>query len=206
MVTKDSTWEFRSYGSIGYDNGNFRASVSSTIFRSGKTSQTVGGLMVGLSDWTLRYENDGTPFSNWAGDGLDSFRTAAAQLSYKDWSVGFRVFTGKRDPREEGYIIPERSGFFNRLFHEVPKGIDGGFGANLPYGAVKETGERYRMGAAYVGYKGYQVGIDSYRYVGHPIQNIGAHYYAKPQRGFLSLSNSIRGFYHYQSNNQFTLW
>ncbi|WP_250206684.1 polymorphic toxin type 23 domain-containing protein, partial [Riemerella anatipestifer] len=51
-----------------------------------------------------------------------------------------------------------------------------GFGrAVYPYGFAYETGKQYRLGAAYVGWGNYRIGIDSDRYVRHPIQNIGAH-------------------------------
>lgn len=68
------------------------------------------------------------------------------------------------------------------------------------------TANKYRLGALYVGYRGIRYGINSDRYVRHPIQNHFAHNFAKPQSGFRSYSNSISPYSQFRSFNPFTLW
>ena len=82
----------------------------------------------------------------------------------------------------------------------------GTYGERMPGGFVKETGNPYRLGAAYTGYGNYRVGINSDRYVRHPIQDIGAHWYMAPQPGFYSYSNSITPYVQYRTTNSFTTW
>ena len=204
MGTGHSGWEYRSSASLSLEledeNGNFyRASLYSTSFSSGETSQRVGGASVGYNDWSARYENDGAPWGGSLGDGGDSHRTAALNLSYKEYSIGFNLFTGKR-ANYEGDFITEM------LARAYGKDTTGAYGERMPHGYVLEEGKPYRLGAAYVGYKNYRVGIDSDRYVRHPIQDIVAHHLVKKQPGFKSYSNTINGYFQYQSYNQFTLW
>ncbi|MCW0512186.1 polymorphic toxin type 23 domain-containing protein [Riemerella anatipestifer] len=79
-------------------------------------------------------------------------------------------------------------------------------GAVYPYGFAYETGKQYRLGAAYVGWGNYRIGIDSDRYVRHPIQNIGAHNIVSPQPVFQVLSNGINPYFQYQTRNRFSSW
>jgi hypothetical protein len=76
----------------------------------------------------------------------------------------------------------------------------------MTYGYVEETGKPFRLGAAYIGWGNYRVGIDSDRHVRHPIQDIGAHSIISPQPGFHVLSNSINPYFQYQTRNKFTSW
>ncbi len=192
--TGKSGWERRISGGIGYSDGKFSASVSTTHFKSGKNSQRVGSLSLGHGNVGFRYENDGAPFSGWAGDGGDRRRTAAMSLSYKEYSVGFNLFTGSRTD----YSGDEA---------EMRKGLQyGKYGEKMPAGFVKEDGTPYRLGALYIGYKGHRIGIDSDRHVRHPIQNIVAHWWISKQPGFRSHSDSVNGYYQYQSYNPYTLW
>lgn len=62
------------------------------------------------------------------------------------------------------------------------------------------------MGALYFSYKNYRIGIDSDRYVRHPIQNILAHGKLSPQPGFVVLSTAINPYFQYRTRNQFTSW
>ncbi len=196
--------EVRYSALVNYDDGKTGFSLGTNFWRGDFKQQTgVAGFRSG--DWNVTYENDGAPFSGSLGDGEDRRRTAAMKLGYKDFSLGFKIFTGDRILKGENEVKHER-GFFGRIFNKVPKGIDGGYGANLPFGAAKEKGVQYRLGVGFIGYKNYQIGINSYRYVGHPIQNIGAHFYARPQVGFTSLSNNINPYFQYKTFNQFTIW
>ncbi len=82
----------------------------------------------------------------------------------------------------------------------------GQYGEKMTYGYVEETGKPFRLGAAYIGWGNYRVGIDSDRHVRHPIQDIGAHSIISPQPGFHVLSNSINPYFQYQTRNKFTSW
>jgi hypothetical protein len=153
------------------------------------------------------FHKDGkiTPFGGSLGDNGDKHRSAAASIRIGDFSTGFNIFTSNREWKKEGQVTYEK-GILNRLFKKTPTGFDGGFGANLPYGPALETGHKYRFAPAFFKYKGFKVGVESYRYIGHPIQNIGAHHLALPQRGFPSLDNNINPYFQYQTTNPFTLW
>ncbi len=171
--TGKSGWERRISGGIGYSDGKFSASVSTTHFKSGETSQRVGSLSLGHGNVNLRYENDGAPFSGWAGDGGDRRRTAAMSLSYKEYSVGFNLYTGEyinKDDTEPVAGHPdsgERRKYLFGLFG--PKNVEGG-----QYIGGSSNDPTQRMGALYFGYKGYRIGANS-EGIRHAIQNIGAH-------------------------------
>lgn len=79
-------------------------------------------------------------------------------------------------------------------------------GACLPHNYVEEKGKRYRVGAAYIGWGNYRIGIDSDKYVRRPIQNILAHDWLSPQPGFEVLSSGKKPYFQYQTRNQFTSW
>lgn len=157
---------------------------------------------MGSGDFSLTYENDGSPFAKgpkWShlGDNNDRFRTAAMTINVGDFHAGFNLFTGER--KESSYTSHDPA--------EMEKGLQiGRFGEKMPYGYVEEEGSRYRMGAAYIGWGNYRVGIDSDRYVRHPIQDIGAHGIISPQPGFEVLSGSIKPYFQYQTINPFTSW
>lgn len=86
--------------------------------------------------------------------------------------------------------------------NEMGKGvIAGNYGVKMPHGYVKEEGTAYRMGALYAGIGETRIGINSDRYVRHPIQDIFAHDIMKPQPGFKTLSNSITPYYQINFQN-----
>lgn len=195
--TGKSGSEFRFSGGVGYDDGNFSLRIYSTMFHDSndqETNQQVGGLAIGLNGISLRYENDGTPFQYLgAGDGNDSFRTAALQIAYKDFGAGFNLFTGKRTE-------------FDTDDQVINKPLPGPYGETYPHGHVIERGTPYRLGAAYVSYKGARFGIDSDRHVRHPIQNHMAHNFFQPQPGFHVYSDTVKIYQQFQTYNPFTLW
>nr|WP_262509621.1 polymorphic toxin type 23 domain-containing protein [Tenacibaculum maritimum] len=187
-------WEYRKSWGVNWDDGKQGFGIHSTNFKSGETSQKVGGISYRNGDFGFRYENDGAPFGGTLGDGSDRFRTAAVSINYKDYSVGFNLFTGSRTD----YSGDEE---------EMAKGTQyGKYNEKMPAGFVKEDGEAYRLGALYFGYKGFRLGIDSDRRVRHPIQDIGAHWWISKQPGFYSYSDNIAGYFQYQSFNPYTLW
>lgn len=64
----------------------------------------------------------------------------------------------------------------------------------------------YRFGGAYVGWGNYRIGINSDRYVRHPIQNIFAHSWISPQPGFEVLLKGIKPYFQYHTKKLFTSW
>ncbi|MGY0408205.1 MAG: polymorphic toxin type 23 domain-containing protein, partial [Polaribacter sp.] len=203
-------WEFRKSWAVNWDDGKTGLGICSTTFsgHNGKFDQRVGGLLVRQGDFSMRYENDGAPFnikgSKLVSGGTDSHRSAAMKFGIGDFNIGFNIFTGERILSKNDEVEDNR-GFFDKL-KNIPTGSDGGFGANLPYGAVNETGIKHRMGVGFIGWKNYRIGIDSYRHLGHAIQNIGAHYLLSPQPDFTSPSNAIMPYFQYQTDNPYTLW
>lgn len=198
--TGKSGWETRESVSVGYDTKSFSARIYSTNFSSGvnnETSQRIGGLHLRANGYNLRYENDGTPFHFiGAGDGGDSYRTAALQLGYKDFSLGFSLFTGKRDFEKDTGVVGQL---------EI-----GPHGRRYPNGFVGEVGPAYRIGALYVGYKGLRYGIDS-EHVRHAIQDQAIHNLKIgpidiQQPGFENQSWGSKNYVQFQSSNPFTLW
>ncbi len=191
--TGKSGIEQRLSASVGYEYTPWdaRASLSSSQFWSGETSQRTGMLTIGYGKTSFSYENDGFPFSGWLGDGGDSYRTAAARLSYGDYYVGFQLFTGYREYDDVKYNEP-----------------------GYPYGKVNNPEiSKYNSGVLYVGYKNYRAGWNSDG-IRHAIQNRAAHSPIKignwtikegqawiPRQGGLNESYGS-----YTTTNPYTLW
>lgn len=79
-------------------------------------------------------------------------------------------------------------------------------GINYYNGLVQEKGSKYRLGAAYVGWGNYRIGIDSDKYIRRSIQNRLAHDIISPQPSFEVLSGRINPYFQYKSRNQFSSW
>ncbi len=174
------------YG-IGYEGEHFQAGIGSTYFFSGETSQLTGQMYAGGGKWKLTYEND-----TWApvpgllspgGAERDRFRTAALRFDItggrlKGANAGFNIFTGESD----GYVRQSQG----------------------PNGTFNEPGNRYRLGAFYVGYGNYRIGYNSERNIRGPIQN-GFHSLMNyPHFEVLNISDRFYGGYY--SSNPYTLW
>ncbi|MFL0102004.1 polymorphic toxin type 23 domain-containing protein, partial [Tenacibaculum maritimum] len=184
-------WEHRFSGSIG-SNGKVKFSAYTTYFSSGKTSQQVGGFSLGHGDWNIRYENDFIEkplkyVGKYLADGKDRFRTTALQLSYKDYSVGLKFFTG--DP-----LKGEKRDKSN---------------PNAKYGIYSNPeADEYRLGSVLLGYKGYQVGYHNEAIRG-AIQNKFVHNKLTDDSGwFRELPGRFpsHSYFQYQSYNPYTLW
>lgn len=183
-----------SYGG-GITMGDFALRGYSTSF-SGATSQRVGGIGGQIGDFGFRYENDGTPFSGWLGDGGDSYRTAAVEFGYKDFELGFKLFTGKRDYNLDTGIVGNME--------------YGSYGRRFPNGFVGEVGTPYRLGALYLGYRGNKIGMNS-EHIRHAIQDQAIHNlklgpFDKRQPGFENQSWDWKVYSQYQSFNRYSLW
>lgn len=125
---------------------------------------------------------------------MDRFRTAALTVNVGEYSAGFNLFTGSRTN-------------FSGDEAEMLNGLQyGRYGEKMPNGFVKEDGHPFRLGVAYFSYKNFRVGVNSDRYVRHPIQDIIAHGFFQPQPGFYSYSNTVIPFFQYRTPNIFTSW
>ena len=80
-------------------------------------------------------------------------------------------------------------------------------GIKYKYGLAYEKGPRYRLGALYVGYKNYRIGINSDRHVRHTFQNRWTHNSNfAAQRAFEVIDFSTKPYFQYQTKNMFTTW
>lgn len=200
-----SGWGYRysaMAGTLGTE-GNLGIMVGTNVWK-GVHAQQTGIIRLGSGDFSLTYENDGSPFAKgpkWShlGDNNDRWRTAGMTINVGDFHAGFNLFTGER--LSSSY--EENGGSDVQRMKEGPCYSNG---ACLPNSYVEEKGPRYRMGAAYIGWGNYRVGIDSDRHVRHPIQNILAHDWISAQPGFEVLSSGIKPYFQYQTINPFTSW
>ncbi|WP_417430975.1 polymorphic toxin type 23 domain-containing protein [Halpernia sp.] len=209
-----SGWEYRKSAMLGYSSKAFSMSLGTNKW-SGLHPQQTGIIGLGSGDFSLTYENDGSPFASGPsgthlGDNNDRWRTAAMTVNIGDFHAGFNLFTGERYSNSYyenlGHDYPTMIGMELGRANNWGDYIDGGYGAKLKYGLVEEIGPRYRLGAAYIGWGNYRIGIDSDRHVRHPIQNVLAHQWISPQPGFQVLSGGMKSYFQYQTRNKFTSW
>lgn len=190
-ITGAKGWNSRLGGGIAFDNGNFYASLSTMRYNSGETSQRTGTIGIGGGGVKFHYENDYQPgLTEYAkiSDGGDRYRSAAGRLSYKDFSVGFNLFTGSPGP----------SG--NRPFDEIN-------GHDTYIGSPTHNPDKYRLGGLYVGYKGIKFGRNSEQ-IRHVIQNRFAHdiMTGGSSKWFRVLNTSPSWYGNIGSQNPFSLW
>jgi len=146
--------ETRLSGYVGYNAENFGIGLSSNQFWSGKTSQRTGRLSLAYSDFSMSYENDGTPFQYMRiAGGTDSYRTASVTMGYRDFSIGMLLFTGHRDYNAVDYSDP----------------------VNYPYGKVSNPEIKdYNAGILYATYGNKRIGWNNDA-IRHTFQNKFAH-------------------------------
>ncbi|GEM50898.1 hypothetical protein EB1_06880 [Empedobacter brevis NBRC 14943 = ATCC 43319] len=202
--TETSGWEYRKSAMLSYDNGKFGMSLGTNIWSGlNINEQQTGIVKLKYGNFGLSYENDGKPFSGTLGDGGDSYRTAAASISYNDISLGMNLFTGLRN--SSSYNI-ENGGFHDGVRGDLGPETQKN-GITYKYGLVREFGNKYRMGALYIGYKNYRFGIDSDRHIRHTIQNRWIHNSKfAAQRAFEVIDFSTKPYLQYQTINKFTSW
>jgi len=140
--------------------------LSTTRFNSpGLRTQTLGTFSYRhKSGWGAGYSNDGSPFDKFgfADSGSDGFRSAAVQFSYKELTLGTRIFTGDRDMNKDNK-------------DPIP---------GYPNGVVdNENAYDYMSSPLFIGYKNMRAGIDDW-HVGHAVQNKLAHTWLSPQPRF----------------------
>ena len=134
---------------------------------------------------------------------IDS-KTPICILSYKDYSIGFNIFTGEYDNNKDTDPVashPDSSERRKYLFGLLgEKGVKGG-----QYNSGTADDPNQCMGALYFGYKGYRLGGNS-EGIRHVIQNLGAHTKISYQPWFKKLNIAPTGYFQYQSANPYTLW
>ncbi|MEJ5105767.1 polymorphic toxin type 23 domain-containing protein [Chryseobacterium sp. MYb328] len=205
-----SGWEYRKSIVFNYDDGKVGFSLGSNWWTgSGQMSeltQKTGLVGFHWGDFRFMYENDGGILVKQLGlgDRGDSYRTAALNLSIGDYSAGFSLMTGYRGldnqaVEEESRIMNNKGKLVNPVMNERD-----GFGRKFKYSFVNETGTPYRLGALYVGYKGYRVGVNS-EHVRHAIQNRAIHGLIK-DKGFVNQSWNWQPYFQYKTPSMFTTW
>jgi hypothetical protein len=129
------------------------------------------------------------------GDRGDSYRTAALQLSVKDFSVGMNLFTGKRK-----FSRPEDFNEYDKI-SPIPRDA---FNRKFPRGFVDEVDTPYRLGSLTVGYKGYSFGVNS-EHIRHAMQDKFIHGLID-DAGFKNQSWDWKVYSQYKTPNIFTSW
>src|SRR5690606_333355 len=147
-------WEYRKSAMLSYNSKAFSMSLGTNKW-SGLHNQQTGIIGLGSGDFSLTYENDGSPFAKgpkWShlGDNHDRYRTAAMTINVGDFHAGFNLFT--RERLKSSY--DENGGSDGQRMRE---GACYSSGACLPHSYVEEKGPRYRLGAAYVGWGNYRI-------------------------------------------------
>ncbi len=94
----EADWEYRKSLMFSYSSKAFSMSLGTNKW-SGLHSQQTGILSLGSGDFSMTYENDGSPFAKgpkWShlGDNNDRWRTAAMTINIGDFHAGFNLFTG----------------------------------------------------------------------------------------------------------------
>jgi hypothetical protein len=117
------------------------------------------------------------------GSERDRFRTAALRFDItggrlKGANAGLNIFTGKSD----GYVRQDQG----------------------PNGTFNEPGNKYRLGALYVGFGNYRIGYNSERNIRGPIQNGFHDLFNYPHFEVLNIPDRFYGGYY--SSNPYTLW
>jgi RHS repeat-associated protein len=185
-------------GGIEAGNKDFALSLYTTKFNEGERSQQVGGLGIRAGDVRFRYENDGAPLYDWfkgkLNDGGDRYRTAAAQISYKDIDLRMNLYTGDYKTADN-------------IEKNNPNNSSHGYRRKYPHGFY--TGgnvDTYRLGGLAIGYKGSFFGVNSEN-VRHVFQNKIAHHIINPQQAFQVLDRSWHYYpAFYPLSNRYSLW
>ncbi len=193
--TGKPTIENRFSGMVGYQTAHGGIALGTTHFYHGKDhelNQTVGRLSLNaLGAWAY-YENDGYPFSKWLADGHDRMRTAAAGIGFRQYGIGFNLFTGDYGADKRTEDIAEHP-----KYDEQEKFINGGYYSN-------PEADKYRMGAVFMSIGAWRMGEDAEKYR-HAIQNKFAHTVARYQPWF-KVKNIPAVKYSQYTYNPYTSW
>jgi RHS repeat-associated protein len=179
----------------GLEFGNKKNNVSlySNYFAATDgSSQRVGGIGMNFGKFNMRYENDGAPFYQILGpglnDGKDRLRTAAAQIGWGDWNLRLLMMTGTGSgPHDANEVVGQSSKY--------------------PHGYYKGGNvDNIRLGALSLGYGNFRVGVNS-EGVRHVFQNRFAHdSFFNRQPGYKILDNNWYPYYYWGTTNRYYLW
>jgi len=179
-----------------YDDGKTGVSLGTNFWSGTKGmeefKQRTTFLRFKNGDFSFDYENDGSPFSyagKFLSNNTDMYRSAAARIGIKDFSLQTNLFTGRSGNDMEGQS----------------DNIDRSRGPN-GYWANAEA-DKYRLGILSLGYKGYRAGTNS-EWVRNGFQNYLAHTWMSPQHRFNMMSTTWNSYSQYLTpiTNQSTLW
>ena len=200
-----SGWEYRKSEMFSYDDGKFGFNLGSNWWSGSgsmaELAQKTGIIGFRHGDFRMNYENDGGAVIKHLGlgDKGDSYRTAAFNISIGDFSAGINLFTGYRDLEYEKKTgMSDQNGIFPRV-----EGVTS-WGRKYPRGFVAEIGDKYRLGAAYIGWKNFRIGTDS-EHVRHAIQDRFIHGLIK-DGGFKNQSWKWNPYFQSHTKNKFTSW
>jgi hypothetical protein len=194
----DGAGNTRIGGGIEGGHEDFAISLYTTKFNEGDKSQRVGGLGIRSGDFGFRYENDGAPLYDWfkglLNDNGDRYRTAAAQISYKDVDLRMNLYTGDYETAKN----KEQNN---------PENISHGYRKKYPHGFY--TGGNvndFRLGGLAIGYQGSFFGVNS-EHIRHVFQNKLAHHIVSQQQAFQMLGTSWHYYpAYYPLSNRYSLW
>jgi hypothetical protein len=150
----------------------------------------------GHNDFSIGYENDGSPFSyapkNILSNNTDVYRTNAVYIGVKEYSLNLNMFTG-------------RSGNDSNCSDCVDKSAGRSKNGKALGVWSNPEADKYRMGILSLSYKGFNVGVNS-EHVRDAFQNWFAHKMVSPQPGFRMLSRTWNPYAQFRTNNGFSRW
>jgi RHS repeat-associated protein len=186
-ITNKSFFEQRLGYGASFGGSDFNLRFGSSTFWGGGIGQTTGSLGVGGKNWSVTYEND-EQFELVPADGGDRFRTTGVRIEAGEARFGFNLFTG--DPGPAGF----------RRSDAIPNDGRTGYVAHDGFDP-----DKYRLGAMYLGYKDYRLGVNSER-VRNFWQNQVAHKDGKAFPIFRVMNNNVQPYVTFQTKNPFTTW
>lgn len=181
-----SGFEGRLGGGFNLGTEKWGAGLSSMAYANNGYSQTTGTIGLNFGGAKIKYENDylfGIPIS----DKGDRFRTAALSIGYKGAYAGFNLYTGDPNIGKDDRPSKDING---QLYY-----MDG-------------SANKFRLGAAFVGYKQYRIGRNS-EGVRNLIQNKVAHsMLSNPDIPYFPVMQSMKksNYYRIGTSNPYSLW
>lgn len=172
--------------------------ISGTSFYQGNRKQTTNAIILGNPYWSITYENDymfhigDYLLFDYAADGGDRYRSAAARIRIGLFQIGVNLYTG--DP---GVDSKDRRTFFDPDTESSYYDEEMGGRETYTIGANGENPDEFRAGVFYVGYGPFKVGVNSEQ-VRNTFQNRFAHdYLCKGDSPYFKVLDRPSEFYFY---------
>lgn len=172
--------------------------ISGTSFYQGNRKQTTNAIILGNPYWSIIYENDymfhigDYLLFDFAADGGDRYRSAAARIRIGLFQIGVNLYTG--DP---GVDSKDRRTFFDPDTESTYYNEEMGGRETYTIGANGENPDEFRAGVFYVGYGPFKVGVNSEQ-VRNTFQNRFAHdYLCKGDSPYFKVLDRPSEFYFY---------